>query len=507
MDHARAFLEAIHEQPDDDTPRLVFADWLDEHGGAQERARAAFIRAQVRAEPLDPHDPARWSLEDESRQLLAEHGSEWAAPLQGLADRWEYRRGFVEEVWATTEQLLSPGPRLMAAAPVRRLHLVFDGRGDAIASCPEMEWVEELDLKPHPDLRLSRFRDQDLIILLRSEHLSRLKTLTVNDSRLETRGVLALADSPLLAQLRQIDLSGNRAIGDRAARALAASPLADCLEVLRLSWTNVTPAGVEALFTTPHLPRLRVLDVFNPSPWWAAMEPLNALRRLLDWPLTTRLAYLDLGGLGLGKAGAEALAESWQLRALTELRLDRCRLQDQGAAALAGSPHLAGLTSLVLSNNDIGGPGIEALASSPHLARLRSLSLFGNFFGVDAARALASSVSLRGLTALYLGGVLLTPEALRILGTSETLKGLRVLHLESNQFGASAARVLADSPAFGRLEVLVLEANQIGRDGVLALAQSPHLRRLRRLSLFGNPITEAELDLLRARFGSAVVWK
>jgi uncharacterized protein (TIGR02996 family) len=27
------FLRAICESPDDDAPRLVFADWLDEHGG------------------------------------------------------------------------------------------------------------------------------------------------------------------------------------------------------------------------------------------------------------------------------------------------------------------------------------------------------------------------------------------------------------------------------------------------------------------------------------------
>jgi uncharacterized protein (TIGR02996 family) len=31
--HDVAFLRAIHEAPEDDTPRLVDADWLEEHGG------------------------------------------------------------------------------------------------------------------------------------------------------------------------------------------------------------------------------------------------------------------------------------------------------------------------------------------------------------------------------------------------------------------------------------------------------------------------------------------
>ena len=30
--HDDAFLEAIRAAPEDDTPRLVYADWLDDHG-------------------------------------------------------------------------------------------------------------------------------------------------------------------------------------------------------------------------------------------------------------------------------------------------------------------------------------------------------------------------------------------------------------------------------------------------------------------------------------------
>src|SRR5262249_31364018 len=39
-----ALLDAVFAHPDDDTPRLIYADWLDEHG---EGVHAEFIRRQV----------------------------------------------------------------------------------------------------------------------------------------------------------------------------------------------------------------------------------------------------------------------------------------------------------------------------------------------------------------------------------------------------------------------------------------------------------------------------
>lgn len=41
--HRTAFLQAILERPEDDAPRLIMADWLEENG---EEARAEFIRVQ-----------------------------------------------------------------------------------------------------------------------------------------------------------------------------------------------------------------------------------------------------------------------------------------------------------------------------------------------------------------------------------------------------------------------------------------------------------------------------
>lgn len=55
-----AFLAAIRDDPADDTPRLVYADWLQEQATPEAEARAAFIRAQCGAGP--PASASRASI-------------------------------------------------------------------------------------------------------------------------------------------------------------------------------------------------------------------------------------------------------------------------------------------------------------------------------------------------------------------------------------------------------------------------------------------------------------
>jgi uncharacterized protein (TIGR02996 family) len=55
MSLADSFLEDIVANPDDDGPRLVYADWLDEHGDS---TRAEFIRLQFGNLTYDQADPS-----------------------------------------------------------------------------------------------------------------------------------------------------------------------------------------------------------------------------------------------------------------------------------------------------------------------------------------------------------------------------------------------------------------------------------------------------------------
>jgi uncharacterized protein (TIGR02996 family) len=76
MTHGDAFLQAVLAEPDDDAPRLIFADWLEERGDP----RGAFIRLQCALERIGPVDPARLDLEDEAGDLLHQNEEEWTAP-------------------------------------------------------------------------------------------------------------------------------------------------------------------------------------------------------------------------------------------------------------------------------------------------------------------------------------------------------------------------------------------------------------------------------------------
>src|SRR5262245_2348318 len=102
MTDGPAFFRAIEAQPDDDTPRLVYADWLDENAEtAADRARAELIRVQCERE-REPPGARKVELAGREGGLLVMYGPEWVKPLphQKLNDRVPdpallgFRRGF-----------------------------------------------------------------------------------------------------------------------------------------------------------------------------------------------------------------------------------------------------------------------------------------------------------------------------------------------------------------------------------------------------------------------------
>jgi carbon storage regulator len=72
-----SFHRAILDHPNDISYRLVFADWLEEHGDPL----GDFIRVQCRLAESFAGDPERSRLEEKKRALLAAHGASWKAAL------------------------------------------------------------------------------------------------------------------------------------------------------------------------------------------------------------------------------------------------------------------------------------------------------------------------------------------------------------------------------------------------------------------------------------------
>jgi uncharacterized protein (TIGR02996 family) len=87
MTDAAALLAAVRQAPADDAPRLVYADWLDEHGQPE---RAEFIRVQCE---LARHDSP--ALRRREAELLAAHHDAFAGPLAAPHLRFRFRRGFI----------------------------------------------------------------------------------------------------------------------------------------------------------------------------------------------------------------------------------------------------------------------------------------------------------------------------------------------------------------------------------------------------------------------------
>lgn len=156
MTDGPALLATILSQPDDDTPRLVYADWLEEDDQPE---RAEFIRAQCRVavitrslrdagSPADLSDEcgiegcecaARTALRRRADELLSIHGgrwlglgaADWVSSSPGVITRpngwrnetYTFARGFASAVSHSWEWWAEHADALLAREPVRAVTL------------------------------------------------------------------------------------------------------------------------------------------------------------------------------------------------------------------------------------------------------------------------------------------------------------------------------------------------------------------------------------------------
>jgi uncharacterized protein (TIGR02996 family) len=142
-----AFLADILAHPEDDTPRLIYADWLDEHG-LEERAELIRVQCEIGPRPLvhicSYSSPChRCSLLQRQYQLLAKGSpyhakgfgriprqsrSEWVPSLRDALPwdmgGWIWRRGFVEAIACGCQEWLQHGPQWVGEYPLTGVRLL-----------------------------------------------------------------------------------------------------------------------------------------------------------------------------------------------------------------------------------------------------------------------------------------------------------------------------------------------------------------------------------------------
>jgi len=334
-----AFLRSILASPDDDAPRLVYADWLDENGDPN---RAEFIRLQIRLARSPAGDPDFAELKARADDLGRTHHVEWLNQLPSWPGvHWEiFHRGFISAVrFDTPDAFFESARAVFRAAPIA-------------------------------EVRLHNFYWHDASRLAESRYLARVRILDLNDgNRIGSKGVEALTSSPQLANLTELKL-GRNALGSPSARAIAESRHVRGLRLLKLERN----------------------DMFD-----------DALRFLAESPQLAGLEVLDMERTRTGDDGVKALAKSKHLAHLKLLDLSHNQITDTGVLALAESRVVSEMRVLFLHTNHISDEGIEALARSESFARLERIFLRQNKITDVGATALARSSYLEHLRELHIG--------------------------------------------------------------------------------------------------------
>ena len=284
MSDEAALLHAIYANPDDDTPRLVYADWLDEHDQPE---RAEFIRVECEEARTDHSSPAYLPLLQRASDLFERYRRRWFKPLVGgdLVDHVLTSRGFVDTVVLSPDDFADHADTITTCAPLlRELHINTGGDWRAFFAEPllsriraltfadevfELDAAEELaECEYVSELVELELNNQPLgyagIAAVAAAQLTALKKLAVATSTIGDDGAEELFAGKAFGNLRELDMCENMLTGE-ACHALAAATSFGRLERLILCDNDITGDGIAALADAPHLRNLQILNLYaNP---------------------------------------------------------------------------------------------------------------------------------------------------------------------------------------------------------------------------------------------------
>lgn len=274
----QSFVEEIRRSPHDITPRLIYADFLEDSGNP----RGELIRVQCELNELTPGSPGRSELFDRERELLEQYADDWLRPLremgvQGVSAH-SFRGGLLECARMNISDYMQHGARLCDEAPglcKLQLRNIVDS-----SSLDELSFPHQITSL---DLSANRLTDEWW-----SGHGNFLHSETVTEVSLQTNqlgGSLAfhsiaalwpnleslclgsnqlippdfVTDGAVPAALRRLDLHRN-SLGDAGfSRLLSINSLTKSLEHLNVSSCQIASLG--PLSDPARLPNLQELII------------------------------------------------------------------------------------------------------------------------------------------------------------------------------------------------------------------------------------------------------
>jgi uncharacterized protein (TIGR02996 family) len=384
-----ALYSAILAHPDEDTPRLALADYLEEHG---DRRYAEFIRKQIELARVPEWDPLRLRTRNRDPQALTGYQYDQFVPKVPEGLEWPaltaFRRGFPWHVESVgVEPFLRGADALFAAIPLQALTIDAGERWrqpidlTALLASPHLARLKQLSFS------LARFTGATMRALQKCPHLRNLTDFTTDFATFEPGAVRTLFQRPLIERLESIRLECSSVRWRDVADGIAAAGGPYRLRGLSIvEHSSLSFQGPEA-FCAPLLRGLRELDITS-----YAMD-IAHIRALCESPVVGGLESLTLSGVRPGVPGIQALAGCAALCGLKRLRLGSNHLGPVAVRALAASPHLAGLQILDLSANKLGDKGAIELARAPFMAQLAGLDLAHCDIGDAGTEAILDAVS------------------------------------------------------------------------------------------------------------------
>jgi uncharacterized protein (TIGR02996 family) len=98
MNAKQAFMQAVCESPEDDAPRLVYADWLEEQRDEESLDRAGFIRGHHALEQLPDEDERRAALVARLDALILKWTRSWVGPFADVFAGVTFARYYPDHV-------------------------------------------------------------------------------------------------------------------------------------------------------------------------------------------------------------------------------------------------------------------------------------------------------------------------------------------------------------------------------------------------------------------------